>query len=123
MARDPYYIVKDEVAETVRGSPARPPPPPPLPACRRRRLTAASGPAPVLQLRGVQTKFSSWQGMLRGGAQKQALQRELEDDCQSLEYMVGVSWVEAALPAPGAAAAWAGKRTRPCLLLQRAARL
>lgn len=108
MARDPYYIVKDEVAETVRGSPARPPPPPPpLPACRRRRLTAASCPAPVLQLRGVQTKFSSWQGMLRGGAQKQALQRELEDDCQSLEYMVGVSWVEAALPAPGAAAAWA----------------
>ncbi|PRW60333.1 Syntaxin-61 [Chlorella sorokiniana] len=26
--------------------------------------------------------------MLRGGAQKQALQRELEDDCQSLEYMI-----------------------------------
>lgn len=42
-----------------------------------------------MQLRGVQTKFSSWQGMLRGGTQKQALQRELEDDCQSLEYMVG----------------------------------
>ncbi len=91
MARDPYYIVKDEVAETVRGR--RRVLPPPLPACRRLPPPPANQPPwrppSLLQLRGVQTKFGSWQGMLRGGAQKQALQRELEDDCQSLEYMVG----------------------------------
>ncbi|KAL4428706.1 hypothetical protein ABPG77_009812 [Micractinium sp. CCAP 211/92] len=53
--KDPYYIVKDEVAET---------------------------------LRGVQEKFSRWQNLPRGGADKRALATELEEDCSSLEYMV-----------------------------------
>jgi hypothetical protein len=36
----------------------------------------------------VQAKFSKWQ-TYRGGAERKEKQSELEEDCQSLEYMVG----------------------------------
>lgn len=38
-------------------------------------------------LRGVQGKYSRWQNLPRG-ADKKSLQHEVEDECQSLEYMV-----------------------------------
>lgn len=39
------------------------------------------------QLRGVQAKFAKWQ--TSRGVERKAKQAELEEDCQSLEYMVG----------------------------------
>lgn len=36
----------------------------------------------------MQAKFGKWQNMPRMSAEKKALQQELEEDCQSLEYMV-----------------------------------
>lgn len=84
---DPYYIVRDEVGETVsvgaaRAARRRPPP--------WRRRSNSLPPLPP-QLHGVQAKFGKWQGMLRSSAEGKTLQRELEEDCQSLEYMVGAA--------------------------------
>ena len=36
----------------------------------------------------MQSKFGKWQNLPRNNAEKKGLQAELEDDCQSLEYMV-----------------------------------
>jgi DNA repair ATPase RecN len=36
----------------------------------------------------VQSKYGKWQNLPRDNAEKKGLQAELEDECQSLEYMV-----------------------------------
>lgn len=42
----------------------------------------------VLQLHNVQGKLAKWQAMPRSGMERKAVQQEIEEDCQSLEYMV-----------------------------------
>lgn len=54
-SNDPYYIVREEVSDT---------------------------------LHNVQGKLAKWQAMPRSGMERKAVQQEIEEDCQSLEYMV-----------------------------------
>ena len=45
----------------------------------------------------MQAKYSKWQNLPRGHPEKKGLQAELEEECQSLEYMVrGATAVAAA---------------------------
>ena len=92
-SRDPYYIVKDEVSDTVwRKARAAAQLHFRLP-CHSSLFSALL--VPCLQLRGVQAKFGKWQTLPRSCAERKALRQELEEDCQSLEYMVRC------LPLPG----------------------
>ena len=91
--RDPYYIVKDEVGETVRRATlvlCQPPPTLP-PAAAQPTTTSCRSPLAAafhLQLRSAQAKFGRWQALPHSSADKKALRAELEEDCGSLEYMV-----------------------------------
>lgn len=58
----------------------------------------------------MQSKFSTWQTLPRSSVERRTLQRELEEDCASLEYMVrallllrGASLVAGRVPARVAA--------------------
>lgn len=119
--RDPFYIVKDEVAESVRRR------------GRRRACWAALSPwtalalcapspatilPPLLpclpQLRGVQSKFSRWGNLPRTSAERKGLKGEVEEECHSLEYMVRVGRCGVPLAA-GAGRAAAGQAHSPGL--------